>query len=170
MFTVRRVRVEEWEQLRDLRLRALRSDPLAFATTFAAANERTEVQWQDWVRTGATSEWNCMVVAEEAPGTLLGLGAVFLQEHHFTLVSMWVDPSARGRGIGSALVETLLAWVDRTLPGADVRLDVNPEQEAAMALYRSHGFQETGGEEPLGHSPPATVRQMIRPGRPVRAR
>ena len=168
-FTVRRVRAEEWEQLRDLRLRALRSDPHAFATTFAEAKARTERQWRDWARNGATSERNCMVVAERAPGPLLGLGAVFLTESHFTLVSMWVDPSARGRGIGGAIVESLLAWAERSIPGVEVRLDVNPEQEAAVALYRSHGFQETGVEEPLGHSPPAMVRQMIRPGRPVRA-
>jgi len=48
---------------------------------------------------------------------------------------LWVDPSARGRRAGSALL-------DAALNGADtpVRLTVWDWREDAVRLYRSHGF------------------------------
>ena len=48
----------------------------------------------------------------------------------------------RGRGGGRALIEALLAAVPA---GAHkVELEVFPDNEAAIALYRSFGFEEEG--------------------------
>jgi ribosomal protein S18 acetylase RimI-like enzyme len=78
---------------------------------------------------------------------------------------MWVSPSHRGRGIGGALLDTLLDWAARLDPGATVVLSVNPGQRAAAELYRSRGFRSTGVIEPLGHTPGEFVHEMVRPAR-----
>jgi RimJ/RimL family protein N-acetyltransferase len=57
-------------------------------------------------------------------------------------LGMWVLPEWRGRGGGRALIEALL---DAVPPGAHkVELEVFPDNDAAIALYRSLGFEEEG--------------------------
>ncbi len=51
-----------------------------------------------------------------------------------------VDPDYQGRGIGRRLLDELLAFADR---GA-VYLEVRTDNEAAIALYRSTGFEQIG--------------------------
>jgi ribosomal protein S18 acetylase RimI-like enzyme len=64
------------------------------------------------------------------------------------LEDLYVRPQARGSGLGRALVQ---AVIDRaTARGCRrVELDVNSENPAAMALYRSLGFDtgKTGGQD-----------------------
>lgn len=58
MIFVRRVRAEESEALRDLRLRALADAPEAFSTTLAQAGRRSEAEWQAAVERGARGTGN----------------------------------------------------------------------------------------------------------------
>ncbi|OBI14691.1 ribosomal-protein-alanine N-acetyltransferase [Mycobacterium sp. E2462] len=51
-----------------------------------------------------------------------------------------VDPAYQGRGIGRRLLEELLAFAD----GGVVYLEVRTDNEAAIALYRSTGFEQVG--------------------------
>ncbi|OBG72096.1 MULTISPECIES: ribosomal protein S18-alanine N-acetyltransferase [unclassified Mycobacterium] len=51
-----------------------------------------------------------------------------------------VDPAYQGRGIGRRLLEELLAFAD----GGVVYLEVRTDNEAALALYRSTGFEQVG--------------------------
>ena len=64
------------------------------------------------------------------------------------LEDLYVRPEARGSGLGRALTQ---AVIDRaTTRGCRrVELDVNSENPAAMALYRSLGFDtgKTGGQD-----------------------
>lgn len=51
-----------------------------------------------------------------------------------------VDPAYQGRGIGRRLLGELLEFAD----GGVVYLEVRTDNEAAIALYRSAGFEQVG--------------------------
>jgi ribosomal-protein-alanine N-acetyltransferase len=51
-----------------------------------------------------------------------------------------VDPDYQGRGIGRRLLDELLAFAD----GGGVYLEVRTDNDAAIALYRSSGFEQIG--------------------------
>ena len=64
------------------------------------------------------------------------------------LEDLYVDANARGTGLGRALAQTV---IDRAAARGcrRVELDVNSENPAAIALYRSLGFDtgKTGGQD-----------------------
>jgi GNAT superfamily N-acetyltransferase len=81
-------------------------------------------------------------VVRDDDGTLLGCGGVRLLDPQTAEVKrMWLDPSARGRGLGRKLLAALeQAAVE--LGAERGVLDTFDVLGPAMALYRSAGWQE----------------------------
>jgi len=74
---------------------------------------------------------------------------------------VWVDPVARGGGVGRELVSAVLEWaVARRCER--VTLCVTDTSAAAVALYRELGFTEHGPIRPHRHLPGATETSMIK--------
>lgn len=59
------------------------------------------------------------------------------------LTSLWVDPSARGRGIGDSLVVAVLEWA-KDAGFEQVLLWVTDGNSFAESLYLRNGFRRTG--------------------------
>ncbi len=166
-FTVRRLRESDWRDFRELRLAALRTDPLAFGSTLEQESGYPEDRWRDWCRGGSTGRREATYVALDSSGARIGMVGAFTAQGTLHLWGMWVRPEWRRRGVGRRLVRTLLRWIDR-LPSRDpILLDVNPSQGEAVRLYLELGFTFTGVEEPLGHDPPSVIRQMTRASQAV---
>lgn len=163
---VRRARASEWPELRELRLRALRADPLAFGGTLAEELALPEARWVERADRGATSATSGNWVAEDRTGGLVGSSVLAEVDGEVHLFAMWVDPHHRRAGLGGRLLDAALAWGDHAFPGRVVRLEVNPRQASAVALYRSRGFRATGTRRPLGHQDGEWVEEMVRPPAP----
>jgi ribosomal protein S18 acetylase RimI-like enzyme len=158
---VRRVRADEWEELRALRVRALEESPDSFGSTAFEARRRDEAEWRAWATAGASSSTSAIFVAEEG-GRLAGLCGVFLHEGEpwiGQIVAMWVDPRHRGRRLAEELLDAASEWsADR---GADeLVLDVTETNEAARRLYGRAGFAETGTTVPLRSNPALLTVEM----------
>jgi ribosomal protein S18 acetylase RimI-like enzyme len=158
---VRRVRADEWEHLRALRVRALEESPDSFGSTAFEARRRDEGEWQAWAAAGASSSTTAIFVAEES-GRLAGLCGVFLHEDEpwiGRIVAMWVDPRHRGCRLGEELLDAASEWSVRQ--GADeLVLDVTEANEAARRLYGRSGFGETGTTAPLRSNPTLLTVEM----------
>ena len=63
--------------------------------------------------------------------------------------SVYVAERARGRGVGRALLSTLIAGA-RDGGLWTLQAGVFPENAASLALHRAHGFREVGVRERLG--------------------
>lgn len=160
---LRRLRADEAEPLRELRLRALREDPGAFAESFAEARDRPLQDWAGW----AADESRVIVVAIDGE-RWVGMVACRLLEGSpgsTWLSALWVDPSARGGGLGDRLIEAAADW-SREQGAATVELSVTTNNQAAAALYARAGFTETGRRRPLPSDPSRTEVFLSRPVRP----
>lgn len=63
--------------------------------------------------------------------------------------SVYVDPAARGRGVGSALLAALIESTEAAGVWT-IQSGVFPENAASLALHRSAGFRVIGTRERIG--------------------
>ncbi|WP_327682387.1 GNAT family N-acetyltransferase [Kitasatospora sp. NBC_00458] len=153
MIELRALTSDDWPLWRELRLAALAEAPYAFGSTLAAwqgEGDREErwrsrleipgardlVAFVDGVPTGMASG----VPGEDADGKPDPASA--------ELISMWVGPAARGRGVGERLVAEVEAWA-AAQGYTSLRLAVMPDNDRAIALYERRGFTDTGEEGDL---------------------
>jgi ribosomal protein S18 acetylase RimI-like enzyme len=158
--TVRPVREDDWQSYRDLRLKALESDPLAFGSTLEREQAFAPEIWKGRIAHGLRTLTSACWVAVNSNGHFVGMIVAADLDGTVHLFSMWVDPEFRGAGIGGQLLDTALAWIQATHPGRAVSLEVNPRQVTAVRLYESRGFRTTGKSSPLEHTPGERVVEM----------
>jgi [ribosomal protein S18]-alanine N-acetyltransferase len=78
-----------------------------------------------------------------APSPILGYGVLWWASDQGELANLAVDPDARRRGVGSLLLDRLLAEAEAAGLSA-VFLEVRASNAAAASLYEKRGFREVG--------------------------
>ncbi len=145
---IERLDEEDWRRWRELRLEALAEAPEAFSSSlvdWAGQGDREE-RWRSRFR---AIPLNAIATFGGKPAGMVGATAPLNGASE--LVSLWVAPTARGKGVGDALVEEVADWA-RSRGVAILALNVRAANLHAVALYRRHGFLDAG-PSPSGTDP-----------------
>ncbi|MBV1850090.1 GNAT family N-acetyltransferase [Catellatospora tritici] len=138
---------DDWPLWRELRLAALAEAPSAFGSTLAdwtGPGDR-EDRWR--ARLELPGSHNLIARLDGQPVGMAG-GVPGEQPGHTELISMWVSPAGRGKGVADALITEVAAW-SRTQGVPELRLMVAVDNAPALALYRRCGFAQTGHEQAM---------------------
>jgi L-amino acid N-acyltransferase YncA len=97
------------------------------------------------------------LVAVDDGGTVVGwvaVSAVSARPVYAGVVehSVYVDPAARGRGVGRALLDALVATTEQAGIWT-IQSGIFPENTASLALHRAAGFRAVGVRERVGRHP-----------------
>jgi GNAT superfamily N-acetyltransferase len=152
---IRRLSVADAALLRRLRLAALLDAPDSFASTHAREAGMTEDEWR--ARLTGERAW---FVADEVALAAAQPSWTGVPGRH-DLISMWVHPDHRGRGLAVALVGAVVDLA-RAEGAAEVELWVVDGNDAAAHLYTKCGFAPTGRSQPLPSNPTLIEREWIR--------
>lgn len=158
---IRRVTLADTDQLKTIRLRAVRQDPDAFESTLASQEAQPDEAWQAWAGASASGNDQVLFFAEKK-SVVVGLAGAFRSEDNprtMILISMWVEPAARRSGVGRALVRSVVRWA-AAADADEVSLWVVEGNEAALAAYRRCGFEMTGETKPLAGRPDRIEHRM----------
>lgn len=141
-----RVGEDAWRSVRDVRLRALHDAPDSFGSTAGREERFAETHWRMRIR--ATPTW----LAVDDAGQPWGMVSLIQEPGSPTddrhLVSLWVAPEVRRRGIGWALIDA--ARDQACLDGArTMSLWVLDGNTPAGDLYIRAGFRRTGVRQRL---------------------
>jgi ribosomal protein S18 acetylase RimI-like enzyme len=151
---------------KDLRLFALKKDPAAFSTTYEEALLRTPEYWRGLI--DCLQKVTFIAHLSGLDGLWVGLVTIIEPEYmkekkfpvppgeeddSFVLVSMYIDPGHRRKGLGGKLIDAAKEWV-KSRPGEykkrGLLLEVERENTGAIALYKSGGFVELDVEDSDG--------------------
>jgi GNAT superfamily N-acetyltransferase len=154
---VRRVRADEWERVRDLRIAAV-TDPnaaIAFLTTPEQERAHDEAHWRKRAADAASGDATAQLIAE-AEGDWVGTATVLVRPAGTTdhtgrtvyhrradVVGVFVRADHRGQGVIDALLDAAAGWT-ASLGLTRLTLDVHTQNTRAQAAYRRCGFVPTG--------------------------
>ncbi|MFF2833800.1 GNAT family N-acetyltransferase [Cellulosimicrobium cellulans] len=168
--TVVRVRPDDWRDLRDVRLRALADAPTAFGSTLAREVALPDDVWHERAAQGRTLlartvlDDGTLAEGDRSPCPVVGVAAVVPSPDDPTvaeLVSVWVDPGARGTGVAAALLRSADALAVE-LGARTLALWVTTTNDRALRLYERAGFVRTGATKPLPSDPRLAELRMAR--------
>jgi ribosomal protein S18 acetylase RimI-like enzyme len=137
---------------RAIRLRMLREHPEAFGASAGDLEREPPEVFAGKYRERVAAEGRFILGAYIA-SELVGTAGFFRERgakicHKGTIWGMYVAPEARGRGIGRALLEAVVARAAKTQAGLEqILIAAAVENAAACHLYESAGFV-TWGLEP----------------------
>ena len=109
---------------------------------------------QDYVAMGLAKWWTegatipairaGRVTVAELDGTVVGMASVGPHENYLVLWKLYVLPEYQGQGIGSALVESVVASANGVHP--EIRISYLIGNTLAQGFYRGKGFVEISRE------------------------
>jgi ribosomal protein S18 acetylase RimI-like enzyme len=138
--TIVRLRPENAEALRKLRLEAITLHPTAFTADPDLESRLTLDDWRERIRRNA---WFGGIVEDE----LVAMAALLIEaskkvKHTGYLASMYVREQERGTGLADELMQALLAYAAEYVE--QVILTVEAGNMRAIKFYQRHGFRTIG--------------------------
>jgi RimJ/RimL family protein N-acetyltransferase len=135
--TIKKLPEERWQEYRDLRLEALKEEPLAFSSSFEDEQSTPEKIWRERIKN------HQFVMVDNQP---VGLAGYFRNPHKKTnhvceMFGVYLRKEYRGRGIGKRLVNAVLAEIQSLNGVKIIEVGVNPTQKTARNIYRKRGFK-----------------------------
>lgn len=135
-----------WEILKDLKLRSVAEEPVAFSefdTLVQDYIERTDDEWKEWLENK-----NRISVFAKDGDRVVGMVSALLGDNTAYVQHMYVENESRGIGIGKNLLGSLLDKAkEKGMKKAT--LAVLETQTTAISLYGSLGFKTTARHEVL---------------------
>lgn len=140
MITVTRLDESGWQDYRDLRLEALKEQPLAFGSSYEEEQPYTETQWRERVKNVL------FAVSDNKPVGMIvcGRNNRLKISHICGIYGVYIKKEYRGQGISNQLMDAALAEIQEMTGVVKIELMVNPTQKAAKRLYRKYGFKVVG--------------------------
>jgi ribosomal protein S18 acetylase RimI-like enzyme len=134
---------DDWRAWRDLRLAALGEAAYAFGSRLSdwQGNGDREERWRS--RLSIPGSRNIIAVLDGQPAGMVSGVPSEDEPGAAELISMWVSPAARGRGVGDRLISAVEDWARQAGAGV-LKLAVSDGNKHAMSLYRRSGFADTG--------------------------
>jgi ribosomal protein S18 acetylase RimI-like enzyme len=140
MIEIKKLDSDRWQDYRDLRLEALKTEPIAFSSSYEEEKSLTELEWRSRINNFL------FAISDNKP---VGMVGVFCNNrlktgHVCEIFGMYVRIEYRGQGIGNKLLVAVLEEIQKLKGITKVKIGVNPVQKAAEHLYRKYGFKAAG--------------------------
>jgi ribosomal protein S18 acetylase RimI-like enzyme len=151
------VTADDWQRLRAVRLAALAESPRMFGSNFAREEAFDEAEW----RTRAARPATFLAALGDAD---VGIAGVYDFDGAWSVMGMWVAPTARGAGVVEALV-AVCEDEARRHGAVDLGLGVMEDNPRGIGAYSRLGFTVTETRHHVrdGRYEVAMVKKLVTP-------
>jgi len=148
MVKIRKAKVDDLGQLIKLRLQMINACPDSFLDDYGELSEWTIADWGEWFSRLTEAKNSSLIVAEDGKELIGVAGCKGVKHrraaHVATLVGVGVLPEYRGKGIGRAILEKMIAWIKKETKVERLQLTVYADNEIAIKFYEKLGFVKEG--------------------------
>lgn len=138
----------QWKEYKDLRLAAVKEDPLAFGLTYDEYLEYPDQYWQDQLEQAENGKnvWIYFLKIEDKLVGMLAANRINKKRmnHLVHIHSMSVQSEFRNKGFASKLLETVLNELTQKPDLLIAQMGVASSQNEAVELYKKFGFEVVG--------------------------
>lgn len=143
---VRRLVSQDAAEYRELRLAALRESPASFGSSYEEECDRPLGDFVTLLGEGERAFFGAFSDTRLVGSVGVGRESSLKERHKGFIRGMYVVPTARGQGVGRALLTCAIDFA-ATIPNLQqITLAVNASNVPAIRLYQSVGFQQYGLE------------------------
>ena len=132
---------------RHLMLQAYSLHPEAFVTSIAQREKLPLSWWEGQLDDELSTLFGAFVDHQLAGIVGLAFDPWEDAQHKATLFGLYVPQAMRGEGLGEQLVQAVLSLAEEEPEIKVVELTVSANNNAALALYRRCGFEQSGLED-----------------------
>ena len=134
---IARISPDDWERFRAVRLASLSDSPAVFGSRYEDWLDASEERWRSRL-----TEVPLTLIAHDGVADVGVVSGQSDGECWAEMISMWVDPSARGTGAADDLITAVVGWAAGQ--GRSTYLMVRSDNARARAAYERAGFVERG--------------------------
>lgn len=149
--TLRRLAPEDWQILRDVRLRALQSDPHVFGASYAQEAAQEDAVWQQRLESADVAIFGVFDGAEIAGMTAIAVAKDDPEKTTAKMWGSWLRPDLRGRGLSVPMYQARIDWARAHPSVARIIVSHRGSNAASMHANQKHGFIRTHAEKHVWH-------------------
>ena len=145
MIDVRAVTVDDWPQLRAIRLEALRDTPSAYSMTYDEAVAFPDSLWTERAAASVAGVDQLTVLGFDGDKAVsLAIGLLRKQQEALVtvVVSVYISPSVRGTGLGDRMFPLIHTWGEAH-GSSQASLWVEETNDRAIGFYERLGYTMT---------------------------
>ena len=141
MIEVKQIGEEDWNTLKEIRLKALASDPAVFGSSFDHEAKMSEADWRSWLVTADTGIF--VVILDSKP---VGMTAISIDRHDPTkqramLWGSWLPRDLRNRGLSKLLYMSRIQWTERHPNCLKIVVSHRESNLSSRHANQKHGFR-----------------------------
>lgn len=140
MVIVKKLPDKMWKEYKNLRLDALKTDPIAFGSSYEEEIKLPMKAWRKRIKN--------VIFAFSSDKPIGMITYVFKNKsktrHIANIFGVYVKQEFRGQGIGEKLIESAISSIKKNKNIIKINLNVNAKQKAAVRLYEKYGFKSVG--------------------------
>lgn len=146
-FSIRQLTEDEWQEFSEIRLTALKTDPLVFGSNYERESQMSEEEWRERLRAKDTAIF--LICENKAP---IGMTAVSIDRNDPTkktalLWGTWLAPEYRGKGLSKLMYKTRIAWAKQQPSVEKIVVSHRASNLSSKYANQKHGFLFTHKQE-----------------------
>ncbi|MCA9387089.1 GNAT family N-acetyltransferase [Candidatus Dojkabacteria bacterium] len=147
---IRKAVITDFENIKSMMLKALRSDPNAFSVNYEEYASCSNYWWQNYLSDYLAGLYSHMYFAQENE-IIVGMAGLnfsrkIKQQHSVDFVWFFVDQEHRGKGIGRKILEHIHTVLKEREEIVKIALSVVSTQTKAIELYKKFGYSVSGNQ------------------------
>lgn len=140
-YSTRPLTIDEWQDLRDMRLKALQDHAGVFGSSYERERANGQQDWEDWL----SQDKKC-IFGLFTENVLVGITGIITDRDDPTgqtakMVASYIAPEHRGKGLSALLYEARIEWAKTQENIKRITVGHRTGNEASKRANQAFGFQ-----------------------------